>query len=320
MEIKRYKPRMRILLNMNSHKTIKHLVLSGGGATGFAFYGALRESNKTGFWDIHNIETTHSTSVGGIFLTFVVLLKMMTWEEYDILIYKRPWDQVYNFKMENLLNFYQNCGILGRKTIVDTFYPVFTSLDISLDVTLHQFYEITGIEMHYYVTDLTEFELVDLSYKTHPDWTVVDAVHASSALPVLFQPTQVNGKLYADGAIFCNYPVKQCIEIADDPDEILGLYKSTPKKEDSPNSNRNNNMLDYLMTIMDKLLNRIAIETPNIKNNIEFIGESTNAYGVYKVMYDPVIRLALIDSGIDVWNEFYEKTYSPTITNHSTET
>jgi hypothetical protein len=74
------------------------------------------------------------------------------------------------------------------------------------------------------------------------------------------------------------------------------------------------------MNIMDKLLNKVAIETPNIKNNLEFIGEATNAYAVYKVMYNVEVRYNLINSGIEIWNKFYEKTYSSTITNHSTET
>ena len=35
--------------------TIKHIVCSGGGLAGFAFYGAIKESHKQGLWQIENI-------------------------------------------------------------------------------------------------------------------------------------------------------------------------------------------------------------------------------------------------------------------------
>jgi hypothetical protein len=35
--------------------TIRHLVISGGGEMGFAFYSVLRDSHKSGFWNIQNI-------------------------------------------------------------------------------------------------------------------------------------------------------------------------------------------------------------------------------------------------------------------------
>ena len=42
---------------------IKHLVLSGGGPTGFLTYGAARFLSKEGFWDISNIESIYELLV-----------------------------------------------------------------------------------------------------------------------------------------------------------------------------------------------------------------------------------------------------------------
>ena len=41
----------------NESPIIKHLVIAGGGAYGFAAYGALRETCKQGLWDVKNIES-----------------------------------------------------------------------------------------------------------------------------------------------------------------------------------------------------------------------------------------------------------------------
>ena len=37
--------------------TIKHIVISGGGVSGFTAYGILRESHKAGLWDLKNIKS-----------------------------------------------------------------------------------------------------------------------------------------------------------------------------------------------------------------------------------------------------------------------
>ena len=52
---------------------IKHIVMAGGGAMGFAFYGALRESHQKGIWKQENIETIYATSIGTIMGTICLL-------------------------------------------------------------------------------------------------------------------------------------------------------------------------------------------------------------------------------------------------------
>ena len=39
--------------------TIKHIVCSGGGLAGFAFYGAIKESHRQGIWQLENIQTIY---------------------------------------------------------------------------------------------------------------------------------------------------------------------------------------------------------------------------------------------------------------------
>ena len=46
---------------------IRHIVCSGGGVTGFSFYGILKECYARGIWKVENIKTIYGTSVGSIF-------------------------------------------------------------------------------------------------------------------------------------------------------------------------------------------------------------------------------------------------------------
>ena len=57
---------------MDEEKSIKHLVVSGGGTYGLSAYGALRELSKRGFWDISNIKSCHATSIGTLILVMIL--------------------------------------------------------------------------------------------------------------------------------------------------------------------------------------------------------------------------------------------------------
>ena len=55
-------------------KTIKHIVIPGGGGTGFIAYGALKESHNRGIWNIENIESIYGTSAGAIIAIFIAII------------------------------------------------------------------------------------------------------------------------------------------------------------------------------------------------------------------------------------------------------
>lgn len=306
-------------------KKIRHIVLSGGGGIAHSFYGALRESNKDGFWNIEDIQSVHATSVGTICAIFTVTVKYIGWDAYDDFIIKRPWETVLELNAENILNSYKNVGIFNRNAFDNMMSPVLKSVDLPLTVTLQEFYDFVGIEMHFYATDLTQFELVDFSYKTHPDWKLLDVAYCSSALPVLFQPFKHADRYYADGAIFCNYPIAQCVKMASDPEEIFGLNK-TLRDQDKP-LEQYGNLVEYLLDILTKIMMKLEHKTADIaknnvaslsevggfsptdsrgenKNYIAFPDEFSSTSQVYNAIKTKESRLAKVQTGVDLWNEF----------------
>jgi predicted acylesterase/phospholipase RssA len=78
---------------------------------------------------------------------------------------------------------------------------------------------------------MSTFSIVDISYETFPDWSVVESVYASSCAPVLFKPFKKNGVWYSDGGILANCPLKQLCESKIKPkcDQILSI--TTEKTE-----------------------------------------------------------------------------------------
>jgi len=279
-------------------KTIKHIVIPGGGGTGFIAYGALKESHAQGLWNIENIETIYGTSIGAIFA--VVLSLKYEWQILDDYLIKRPWHHVFDFNMYAIVNSFQKQGMFDMKLFEETFSPLFRGVDIPLTITMKEFYEFSKIELHLYTTELDEFKIVDISHKTHPDWRVIDAVYASAALPLLFSPFFKDGKYYMDGGIFLNYPIQPCIQNGADIDEILGINRKEipPKTEFSEKST----LFDYILLIFNKTLVSVMLSndlnTIHVPNEIEIECYSISIYDLYMLATSHEERVKFINRGV----------------------
>lgn len=251
---------------------IKHLVISGGSYGGLIYYGVLKELFKNNVIDLDRIQTLYGTSVGTYLI--VILLLGYDWETIDDYLIKRPWHTIFTFDMEHIVRSLQSGGILDKKPIYSVFDPLFKGKDIPLNITLLEFYEKTQKEIHFFTTDLQELDTVDLSYKTHPEWKLMDAVYASGSLPIIFEPhyEETTEKIYLDGAVLLNYPLNRCLADTQDYNHIMGIYHN-----DSSNSFVTKNvwkgntfykLLEYILMIIIKLWFRIKYKRTEYEKNI----------------------------------------------------
>jgi NTE family protein len=283
--------------DVTKSKTIKHIVIPGGGGTGFIAYGALKESHAQGLWNIENIESIYGTSIGAVFA--VVLALKYEWQILDDYLIKRPWHNVFEFNMYAIINSFQKQGMFDMKLFEEMFSPLFRGVDISLSITMKDFYEFSKIDVHLYATELGSFNTVDISHKTHPDWRVIDAVYASAALPLLISPLFKDGKYYMDGGIFLNYPIHPCIQSGKDIEEILGITRKDvpPKTEFSEKST----LFDYILLIFNKTLVSIMLKSSinmiRIPNEIEIECYSISIYDLYMLATSQEERIKFIEKG-----------------------
>ena len=56
---------------MSSLPIIKHLVISGGGAAGFSYYGVLKQTQLKGLWKLEDIQSIYATSAGAILAVII---------------------------------------------------------------------------------------------------------------------------------------------------------------------------------------------------------------------------------------------------------
>jgi len=292
---------------------IKHLVISGGGQTGLTFYGILRESNKYGLWSIENIRSIYATSIGS-FIGVILCLKY-DWDTLDNYFIKRPWDKVFKFDLYSIINAFEKKGIFDIKLFEEMFSPLFLGMDIPISITMKEFYELNNIDLHIYATELNNFELIDISHTTHPDWRVIDAVYASSTLPIVFSPFIHGEHCYIDGGVLLDYPIQKCLNSGAISDEILGIFKENPV-DDSTIVNEKSNFFDYLIiifkNIMTKILNLYNKEhdkkNTKIKHEIAVLDNFVSLDKMLSAASSSEERQRLIQFGAELFSQHIECT------------
>jgi predicted acylesterase/phospholipase RssA len=284
------------------NNSIKHIVLSGGGVICFNQLGILKESFKNNLWNYNDITSIWGTSAGS-FLAFILCLKydLETIEEYFV---KRPWQNVFKINIESILYSYENKGMLDKSVIIDVFSPLFKASDINIDITMKELFEITKIDLHLFTTKFDTLELIDISHMSYPNWKVIDAIYCSSCLPLLFSPfnDETTGNLYLDGGIIQNYPLKQCIEKYNEPDNTMGIQGKFTDRVCEINNYQEFNLFNYIMKLIDTMvikLNGDHKSDYSIKHEFLIKMPIFDIYSIYLVTNNKGMREKLIKEGYD---------------------
>jgi predicted acylesterase/phospholipase RssA len=289
--------------------TIEHLVISGGGPTGFTHYGCLKYLAKKKWWKLKNIKTIYGSSIGA-YIGFILSLNF-DWKTIDDYLIKRPWEKIANVGPENLYLAFNNKGIVNDTFIFESAIPLLKAKDLSENTTLQELYTYTNIEIHMYTIDLNQpdFQKIDLSYKTHPDMSIIHALNATMALPGIIPPLCIDKCCYIDGAYTHSLPLLDCLEQTKCKEEsilvcrnkYIGIYSSMISKESS--------ILNLIYIIINKISRVINTEKnqPHIKNTIYFIIEKKNIINWMDILVEPEKRAALIKQGEKLSKEFLKK-------------
>ena len=155
---------------------IKHIVISGGGPTGLLSYGAAKHLAQQGFWSHDTVETIYGTSIGSLIGAMVCLKH--EWSTLDDYIIKRPWEKVIADSLE-VFELFSYKGMAKLKLMDDIMRPLLESKDLTLAITLREFYEYSRISLNVFTVDLNTFQKVQLSHATHPTLPLMDAIKMS---------------------------------------------------------------------------------------------------------------------------------------------
>ena len=294
---------------------IKHIVISGGGPTGLLSYGVAKHLAQQGFWSHDNIETIYGTSIGA--LIGAMLCLKHEWTTLDDYIIKRPWEKVVVNSLE-MFELFSCKGMAKPKLLDDIKQPLLESKDLTLGVTLSEFYEYSRISLNMFTVDLNTFKKVQLSHTTHPDLPLMDAIKMSSCMPMLFQPIIRDGCCYIDGGIMVNYPLTECLEDTQcQTEEVLGMRNVWNNPNESIGDQ--SSIVDYLRFINLQLVRWVNLRIfnttpPGVIEVVCHVKPDITPAEWLSIMSDASQRLAWIEDGIAFAKAFLESNAKPTET------
>jgi predicted acylesterase/phospholipase RssA len=217
---------------------IKYICLPSGGFNLIKYLGVMEPFYKNKTINFKEIKGYCGISAGGI-LSSVLCLNI----EFEIIVkyfIERTWHKTYNINKINIMNYFNDKGILTKSHFIKLIEPLFISQGIDLNtITMKQYFDITQIELTLFAVNASTYELTPFNYKTTPDILLLDALYFTSCIPTIFKPEEYKGVCYLDGGILSKTPVNYCVEVLKvDKNEIFAIdcywkqYQNTPKSKD----------------------------------------------------------------------------------------
>ena len=186
-----------------------HIVIGGGGIKGCAITGALEAMDT--FFNINRIKYIIGSSAGGV-IGLLLSLNFSPKEMTNIFLNINLADYR-EIKVGNLI---KKFGVDDGKKIIRLIKAIILQKWDRYNYTFSELFELTGKTLILTGSNISKNKIVYFSRYTYPDMLILDALRITIGYPVLYQPIQLDGDYYIDGAALDNYP--------------MGYFKNVKKK------------------------------------------------------------------------------------------
>lgn len=212
------------------------LVLSGGGAKGFAHVGVLKVLEEAGIPVDYITGTSIGSIVGGFYAigydakTIEDVVRNQNWvtvlsddvkREYVPIFEKRDADRyMFSFPMEKG-KVQLPAGLISGQNVLDLFSY--------LAIDYHEVTDFSQLPIPFLciAADMETGKEAVLDHGFLPE-----AIRASMAVPTAFAPSEIDGRMLVDGGIINNFPVDHCLDMGADIIIGVDIQHDLRKKED----------------------------------------------------------------------------------------
>lgn len=268
-----------IILPSFSQDTIKRpkigLVLSGGGAKGFAHIGVLKVIEQAGIKIDYIGGTSMGAVVGGLYASGYNATQI------DSIFKKTNFDELLqDFIPRASKNFYEkrNDEIYA---IVLPFENFKIGVPEALSKSVYNYNLLTSLTRNgRHIRDFNQLKIPFFCVATNIEngeevildkGNIVNAMIASSAFPSLFSPVEIEGKLLLDGGIVNNYPVEKVRAMGADIIIGVDVQDGLSNREDLRKATRILGQINTIQSI-ERMKTKIADTDIYIKPDIKNYG------------------------------------------------
>jgi NTE family protein len=181
----------------------KNLVISSGGIIIYSLIGSLKCLNNNNL--LNNINSYYGISAGSILCSMLAIGYSI--EEIE--------DFFNKFNIKNFINdmdinhFLNNYGLScgNNRDIIAQSLITYKLGENNLNYTFKELYEDKNIKLNIFATCLDDKTLWKFSHNSNENIPIWKAIVASSNIPFILSPIEINNKKFVDGALINNYPI-----------------------------------------------------------------------------------------------------------------
>lgn len=273
-------------------RMFSNLVLAGGGLGAITYLGCLKylEQNK-GFREC--FKNICGVSSGSIFALCIVL--NLSVDECKIWLNDTKNIKINTISIKSLNTLRLKYGLDDSKGIRDLVFKLLDTRKLDHTITFRELAKKFAMNLIVSSANLSKRELNFFSIDESPDMEIVDAIVASTAIPVLFAPYVFEGDYHVDAFIYDNFP----INYFKDKNHTLGINltaKCVP----------NDSFMNFLMNVFNSFVSYKS--TKLIESNCVDLECEGNGFDLKKMRftYDEGQFDAITDRSYTILKEFVE--------------
>jgi predicted acylesterase/phospholipase RssA len=278
---------------------MKNLVISSGGVIILSLVGSLKYLKEYNI--LKDIKSYYGISAGAILCTMLALdytIDEITdfFISFDILKFVGDYD-VTNFIDDYGFSLGENRDIIAQSIIS------YKLGEENKDYTFKQLYDDKKIELNIFATCVEDKTLWKFSHNSNNDVPIWKALVASSNIPFIFSPVEIDNKKFIDGAVISAYPINYVPD--NEINDTLGLYIDYIYNFDFDYFKNISNLKYYIETLFLYVVNKLNY---SYKNTIRIsLPEEYKNY-VYKFDICNEEKNKLIDIGYNITKHYFELT------------
>lgn len=242
------------------------LVLSGGGAKGFAYIGLFKVLEEAGL----PIDYIGGTSIGSIMAGLYAI--GYSPDSIESIIRSINWDNLLTDKIDRKYISYEEKEF-GEKFIITLPYR---NKNVTLSPSLFQGQEVDLLLNHYFspafrINDFDKLPIPFLCIGTDlftGESVLLDtgylpkAIRASMSIPGYFSPVECNSRFLVDGGVVNNFPVKEVKDKG--ADIIISGDVQSPLRSEKDQFNSLTTVIDQIITFNRGPANQVGMEMTDI--------------------------------------------------------
>ena len=240
-----------------SHRPKVGVVLSGGGAKGFAHIGALRVIEEAGIPIDYIAGTSMGSIIGGLYAVGYdpdMMQKLCTEQDWNLIMKDQiprrfiPLEKRINERHYIITLPYKNGQLKIKRSLIDGMYVNMLLTRLTMPAYKQRDFSKLPVPFLCIGTDMITADPIEFT-----SGSLAQSIRSSMSIPFLFEPVDYEGHLLCDGGLTNNFPVRNVREKG--ADIIIGVDLEIIKSDP--------NVLDNSLKVLERLISVVSQDESN---------------------------------------------------------